>query len=157
MQDRVGSNVLTAEQLKAVQGHLTALSELLGPVTVNLSGEERLRTTKMRVDGDWVVSRIADLAAARNMSLPGISIAGIRGDLALAQQLGSLATDTTAFQQRIDDTVLEARSECWWGTLAYYTALVRMAGTDPALADALKPVVEYFSRGKRRKTEEQPK
>jgi hypothetical protein len=54
-------------------------------------------------------------------------------------------------RRRLDDSILNARSECWWSATALYTALARVADGNPELESALAPVVGFFAIGKRKK------
>jgi hypothetical protein len=153
MKDRVGQSVPANEQLETARSKLAESREILSPFTVSLTNEERSRATKMQPGGDRVVDLITRLASKYRVSLPGVSVEGVRSDLALAQQLTPLAAAVDLYGQALDDTILEARSECWWATMAYYTILVRISDTDPELANALKPAIEYFSRRKTKKAE----
>ena len=72
-------------------------------------------------------------------------------DLTLAQRLRPIASAVDQLNQRLSDTLLEAQSECWWAATAFYTSLCRVAGADPALKAALKPIVDFFATGRRKK------
>lgn len=150
MKDRVGSNNPTPETIEEVRGAIRAAAKKCESFTQPLSTEERGRALKMRPDGEWVVELMGDLASRYGVSLPGISVEGMLNDLALARQLGPVEAETNSFAQTLSDTILTARSECWWAALAYYSALVRIADSNPVLADALKPAINYFATGKRK-------
>ena len=78
----------------------------------------------------------------------------MKADLLLAQRLRPLSVEVEveaeALRQRLDDTVLEAQSECWWAATAFYTALSRMIYADPRLEAALGPIIEFFAVGRRK-------
>ncbi|HCF58029.1 MAG TPA: hypothetical protein DFS52_08560, partial [Myxococcales bacterium] len=112
---------------------------------------ERVHSTKFRQGGERIVELLERLAKQYSMTLPGLPVEGMINDLALAQQVRPLATQVGALATTLNDTVLQAESECWWVATAYYTALVRIADSDPKLAEALKPAVDFFSTGRRRK------
>jgi hypothetical protein len=48
----------------------------------------------------------------------------------------------------------EAQSECWWAATAFYSTLSRLTGADPKLEAALKPVIDFFATGRRKKAAE---
>ena len=100
-----------------------------------LSAEEQAATVKMRIGGDPIVADIAKLTK----------------DLTLAQRLRPLASAVEQLSQRLSDTVLEAQSECWWAATAYYTSLCRVADADPVLEAALRPIIDFFAVGRRKK------
>jgi hypothetical protein len=54
-----------------------------------------------------------------------------------------------SLQRRLDDTHLEAQSECWWAATAFYTALGRTMDADAKLEAALRPIVDFFAVGRR--------
>lgn len=151
MQDKVGSNVPTAEQVSSLVAEIQSISEKVAAFTVMLTPPERSATTKMRTGGESVVADIGALATHHALTLPQISVDGMNADLALAQRLRPLANAVEQLSQRLDDTVLEAQSECWWAATAYYTALCRIAGADSSLKAALKPLVDFFATGRRKK------
>ncbi len=95
-------------------------------------------------------------ASSPRLALPKISVDGMKRDLLLAQRLRPLATQATKLAQRLDDTILEAQSECWWAATAFYSALARISGADAALQKAMEPIVAFFAVG-RRKAKEPPK
>ncbi|HCF60568.1 MAG TPA: hypothetical protein DFS52_21540 [Myxococcales bacterium] len=150
MKDRVGSNNPSPETIEEVRGGIRTAAKKCEPFTQPLSTEERSQALKMRPNGEWIVELMATLATRYGVSLPGISVEGMRNDLALANQLQPVEAETAALAQTLSDTILTARSECWWAALAYYTTLVRIADSDPVLADALKPAIDYFATGKRK-------
>jgi hypothetical protein len=80
----------------------------------------------------------------------------VTGSLTLAQRLRPLAEASRQLSRRLDDTILNARSECWWSATALYTALARVATGNPELEAALAPVVDFFAIGKRKKQQQQP-
>jgi len=59
---------------------------------------------------------------------------------------------TQQLLRRLEDTVTNAQSESWWAATALYTALARVAVASPELQAALRPVVEFFAIGRRKKT-----
>jgi hypothetical protein len=105
----------------------------------------------MRTGGENIVAQVGALAQAHGITLPQVSVDGMLADLRLAQRLRPLASAVEQLSQRLNDTVPEAQSECWWATTALYTALSRVAGANASLESELKPVVEFFAAGRRKK------
>jgi hypothetical protein len=151
MQDKVGSKVPSADEVAQVVADVRALGDRLAPYTVTLSAHERGATVKMRTGGENIVAQVGALAQAHGITLPQVSVDGMLADLRLAQRLRSLASAVEQLSQRLNDTVPEAQSECWWATTALYTALSRVAGANASLESELKPVVEFFAAGRRKK------
>lgn len=151
MDNKVGSKVPTEAEIAALVGELKAIKQKIEGFTVALQPEQRAATTKMRSGGEAIVAKIGQLATEHGVALPELSVEGMQADLTLAQRLAPLAGAAHELSQRLDDTILEAHSECWWATTAYYTTLARMAGANATLAAALKSVVEFFAIGRRKK------
>jgi hypothetical protein len=150
MEDRVGSNNPQLKDVQKLTEELRALRQRAEKFTISLTVDERRHLTKFRPGGESIVAVIGTLAAKQELKLPKISVQGMKDDMDLAAMLAPLQTEISMLQQRIDDTIVEAHSECWWATTAYYAALVRMSAADPDLAEALKPAIEFFATGKRR-------
>jgi hypothetical protein len=151
MQNRVGSVVPSDQEIQRLVKDIESVRERIRKFTVTLSSEDRRRTTKMRTSGEWIVALVGDLARQHEVSLPRISVTGMKDDLTLAQRLAPLAKALENVSQTVSDTILQAHSECWWAATAFYSALSRLSDADPALERALKPAVEFFAR--RRRTE----
>lgn len=156
MQDRVGEVIPSEKDIAKLVEELEAIEAKIEKFTVVLTSDERSSTTKMRSGGENVVGDIATLTTSHGVALPKISVDGMKRDLLLAQRLRPLATQATKLAQRLDDTILQAQSECWWAATAFYSALARISGADAALQKAMEPIVAFFAVG-RRKAKEPPK
>jgi hypothetical protein len=150
MQDRVGSTIPSEKEIDALIKDINDVEARVKKFTVLLTKEERGATTKFRRGGELIVGTLAVLAEEHGIKLPKISGEGMKADLLLAQRVRPLAVAVEGLRQRLDDTVLEAQSECWWAATAFYTALSRMVDADPRLEAALGPVVEFFAIGRRK-------
>ena len=148
------AQVPTDEQVQELLAEVIALQKKLEGFTVTLSSPDRLATTKMRVGGESVVATLAQLASQHGITLPTITMGDMTSSLTLAQRLTPLANASRQMARILDDTILNARSECWWRATAFYSALARVAANDPALELALAPVVAFF--GKRKKPQRPP-
>ncbi len=153
MKDLVGKTNPPQQTVDDIKTRISGVMNDIQPFSVSLTTEERMRTTKFRPGGERIVELIARLAQQYSVTLPNMSTAGMNSDLALAQQLRPVADQARALADTLSDTVLEAESECWWVATAYYSALVRVAASDPKLADALKPAIDFFATGKRKKAQ----
>lgn len=151
MQDLVGNTIPSEKEIENLVAEVRAVEAKVEQFTILLSKEARAATTKPRKGGDSIVATLGDLADAHGVSLPKISTAAMKADLLLAQRLRPLAEAVSTLQQRLDDTVLEAQSECWWAATAFYTALSRMRDADPKLEAALRPIIDFFAIGRRKK------
>lgn len=156
MKDRVGNKNPTPETLADLEARLKAIATDVAAFGIGLTAEERVRTTNFRKGGERIVELLARLAQQYSLTLPGLPVEGMLNDLALAEDVRPLSTQAQSLANTLSDTVLQAESECWWVATAYYTALLRIADSDPKLAEALKPAVDFFSTGRRRKKTETP-
>lgn len=150
MQDLVGQTIPSEKEIDQLIAQIQAIEGKVEKYTTLLSVAQRKATTKMRSGGDLIVPQLGTLATAHGVTMPGISVDGMLADLTLAERLKPLATAAGGLKQRLDDTVLEAQSECWWAATALYTALARATGASPALETALKPIIAFFAVGRRK-------
>ena len=149
MQNRVGNVIPSEQEIQRLVKEVESLGEKIQKFTLRLSAEERQRTTKMRASGERIVELVGTLATRNEVSLPRISVEDMKNDLVLAQRLAPLAQALQNVSQTVSDTILQAQSECWWATTAFYSALARLSDVDPQLEGALKPAVEFFARRRR--------
>jgi len=156
MQDLVGDVIPSDKDIAKLVEELQAIEAKIEKYTVVLTTDQRSSTTKMRSGGENVVGDIATLTTSHGVALPKITVDGMKRDLLLAQRLRPLAAQAAKLAQRLDDTILEAQSECWWAATAFYSALARISGADAALQKAMEPIVAFFAVG-RRKAKEPPK
>ncbi|MBI5545795.1 MAG: hypothetical protein HY901_18045 [Deltaproteobacteria bacterium] len=153
MKNRVGSKLPPLEELAQMEANIKAVRTWVKQYGVDLTSEERQRVLKHRSGGEKVTKLVADLAKEHDVKLPGISVEGMENDAEVAKRFAKLQTESGSLAQTIGDTVLQAESECWWATTAYYTALARMMDTDPKLAAAIQPAIDFFATGKRKPVE----
>ncbi len=150
MVDKVGTKVPSEKDIQKLVDDLKALQAKIEEYTITLTSEERQATSKMRIGGEGVVEAIGGLATEHKLSLPEISVDAMNADLLLAKRLRPLATAAAALAQRLDDTILQAQSECWWAATAFYSTLARLSGANADLQAAIKPVVDFFAVGRRK-------
>jgi len=149
LENKVGNSIPSAETVDATNDELTKARQKLQPFLVSLSVEERRRALRFRPGGEAIVALMAKLARQTGVSLPGVSVEGMEGDLALSQTLNSVEENAQVLLDAVSDTRLQALSEAWWAATALYTSLSRVADSDPELARALKPATEFFAVGRR--------
>lgn len=146
MQDLVGQEIPTEQEVADAIRDLERIERRFGRYLVLLDDDQRRAALKPRTGWEPVAGTVAALARRFGVSLPGITPDGLEADRRLAERLAPLAAKVSAFQQRLDDTVLEARGECWYAATAFYTALSRVGDSSAELSGALKPVAEFFAR-----------
>ena len=151
MLNRVGDVVPTEQQVESLVEDVVAIQKRIEKFTVSLTREERVSSAKMRTGGEGVVGAVGQLAEEHEIALPQITVQGMTADLTLAQRLRPLAEAARQLSQRVDDTILTAQSECWWSATAFYTTLARVAAVSPTLQEALRPIVDFFAQGPRKK------
>ena len=143
--------VPTEKQVEALIAGVTAIQKQLEGFTISLTNAQRRATTKMRPGGEKIVAAVAKLAVERGLVLPEVNIDDMAASLELADRLRPLGDTTRALLRRLDDTITNAQSDCWWSATALYTMLSRVAAASPDLQAALQPATAFFARGKRRK------
>jgi hypothetical protein len=157
MRNRVKvGQVPTEKEVQVLIEQVAAIQQQIESFTTTLTRADRLATTKMRVGGEKIVATLAQLAEEQAVALPSASGEEMTASLTLAQRLEPLTEASRQLTRRLEDTVINARSECWWSTTALYTALARIAAGNHEIEVALAPVVAFFAIGKRKKTEPPP-
>lgn len=149
MHAMVGDTIPSEKEVEQLVAQIRAIEAKLEKYTVLLTVDQRKTTTKMRSGGEAIVPQVGALATEHGVALPGVTVDGMLADLTLAQRLAPLSAAIQGLQRRVDDTVLEAQSECWWAATALYSALARASGATPKLESALKPIVDFFAIGRR--------
>jgi hypothetical protein len=156
MQDRVGTNVPSDEQIAGWVAAINQLRHDMAPFCVGLTPEERKHTLKFRLGGESIVQSVAAAVKKHNVSLPGITPDGMLADLVLAQKLKPVHDAIEALYQFTDDTILEASSECWYAATAYYTALGRMISSFPDIKLTVGQIASFFGTRRRQQAQTTP-
>jgi hypothetical protein len=156
MDNKVGDKLPTPKQIAKALEAIREARKVLEPFVISLSSEERKRLVRFRPGGEMVVDKVAALASERNVSIPGISVQAMQADLELARALAPIANELEKLTAEVDDTVQEAEAECWWAATAFYSTLARTQAADRKLEAELKPVVDFFAIGRRKKKGEEP-
>jgi hypothetical protein len=146
----------TDTEVQALIADVAAILERVDAFATALSTAQRSASPKMRAGGERIVATVAQLAEQYGMALPAVSGADMKASLSLAQRLRPLADTSRQLTRRLEDTITNAQGECWWAATALYSALARVSGANPALEAALRPVVAFFARGKRKKAPPMP-
>lgn len=157
MQNKVGAAVPDPAESAKMVADVEAISTHVGKYVARLNQEERQRALRMPDGGEAIAGLIAQLLNKYAVTLPGIAGDDILRDLTLAERLRPLVPSLELLLRLAQDGVLEAEAEAWYGTTAGYTALVRLSGHDATLAAELKPAMEFFGVGRKRKARTEPK
>ena len=150
MDNKVGSYVPSDKEIAKVVADLDAVEKQVTKYTITISADDKKHLARFRPGGERVVEIVAGLAEKHGLTLRHAPVSGMRADLALAKQVHVVRTRTERLRERLDDTELQAASECWSAATSYYSTLMRMAEKDPELARDLKEAVDFFALGKRR-------
>jgi hypothetical protein len=126
------------------------------PFGVRLTLDERKRTLKFRPGGERIVELMVAIATRYGVKLPGVSVEGLAADHALSKGLEPVRDAAESVYQLLDDTVLEAQSESWFSTTAFYSALSRMVDAFPDIKGAIDEAAIFFARKRSRTAEVKP-
>lgn len=151
MENRVGSEVPSEVEAAKLVKDIEAVAKKVDHCGLDLSADDRVRALKPPDGSEAVTQLIAKLVAKYKLALPGVSSDEMLADLMLAQRLMPAANAIAALERKVQDTILQANSERWAATTAAYTALVRAMSANPALENELKPAMEFFGVGRKRK------
>ena len=154
MENRVGDNLPTEQQLAAWEATLKTLFAEMKPFMIKLSKDEKRRLLQFRPGGEQIVALVANLAEKYGISLADMPVAGMRSDLQLSQVLAPVVGQMSLMATWGDDTVDSASSEAWQAATGNYSVLSRVAESNPSLAEELKPAKQFFARRKKAPPEE---
>jgi sugar (pentulose or hexulose) kinase len=149
MENRVGDNLPTEQQLAAWKAALDTLFAEMKPFMTKLSKDEKQHLLQFRPGGEKIVALIATLAEKYGIHLADMPVAGMRSDLQLSQVLAPVVGQLALMASWGDDTLAAARSEAWQATTGNYSVLSRVAESNASLAEELKPAKQFFARRKK--------
>ena len=151
MENRVGDVVPSESEAMKLLAEVEALAKKIDKYGEALTQDERQRTLKPPVGSEAVTLLIAKLLEKHDVALPGLSAEDMRADLTLAQRLLPVAEALSALERKVQDVILQANHERWAATTAGYTALGRVMGASPALENEMRPALDLFGAGRKRK------
>lgn len=149
MENRVGDKLPSKPTIEGIVNSILFARSTLAKYGVELNAEERKHATRFRSGGERIVRIIAELAEAKNVSIPRFPVADMLRDLELIERLERVNQEVEALARLAGDSTLQAKSECWWAAQAYYSVLTDMARADPSIETRLADVVEFFALGRR--------
>ncbi|HRI72276.1 MAG TPA: hypothetical protein PK156_48915 [Polyangium sp.] len=152
MDNKVGDNGLTAQEVAELLTQAKAISNKLKAHGIALTTDDRKRLLHGRRGASEHIQRVVDLATKYGVSLANVPLGGIANDLKLEQQLQPIEEELRVALQIAEDTGAQASSESWEGFLAYYGVLSSMAQRMPDVAADLASVVEFMAQGPRKKS-----
>lgn len=140
----------TNSELAAIVVELIALLDradaLIAAKAPVMSAAEKRRTVKAPPGCEAVIHTVSRLVESYGLTLPNHSVGAMTAALALSQALAPVVERTQLLMTKVGDATFSAKGRAWGSTLAYYTALSRVKGTDAELATALAPVTEFFTK-----------
>jgi len=146
MDNRVGDNLPTPQQVQDWTAKLEQLFAEMKPFMTKLSADEKQHLLGFRPGGEAIVALIAGLAEKYGIQLADMPVSGMRNDLALSQTLAPIVSQLALMASWGQDTVSAARSEAWQATTGNYSVLSRVSDANPSLAAEIKPAQEFFAR-----------
>ena len=136
MDDKVGSDVPTEKQVKALIQKVNDLHDEIEKFTIKLTADERRHQLRFRPGGEPIIALLGELATKYAIALPDMPVEGMIADLTLAQRLAPLASAVNLLGERLDDTLSQARSEAWQAATGNYSVLVRVSVATSAVWQA---------------------
>jgi hypothetical protein len=146
MDDKVGSQVPSDAEIKALMQKVDALFADIAQFTIKLTPDDRRHQLRFRPGGEPIIAQVGELASKYGVALPDMPIQGMMDDLTLAQRLAPLASAVGLLASRLDDTIAQARSEAWQAATGNYSVLVRVSAANPSLASELGQARSFFAR-----------
>jgi hypothetical protein len=147
MVNKVGKQKLPVTTCKQTKDTVDGIRLELGPYGVELTPDEKKRRMRLRAGSEEVIEILCLVAEENGIFLP-TTVRHIRDDLAFLEQLRPLERACEALLGLVEDTASQAEHEVWSATTAYYTALHRLAGVEPAIEAELREIVEFFAQSK---------
>lgn len=146
MDDKVGSDVPTEKQVKALIQKVNDLHDEIEKFTIKLTVDERRHQLRFRPGGEPIVALLGELSTKYGIALPDMPVEGMIDDLTLAQRLAPLASAVNLLGERLDDTLSQARSEAWQAATGNYSVLLRVSAANASLASEIAPAKSFFGR-----------
>lgn len=149
MENRVGDNRPTPQQLADWTAALTKVFEEMKPFLVKLTPGEKQRLAQFRPGGEQIVELVARVADKYGIQIKDMPTAGMRDDLGLTKDLAPIASQIDLMGAWLADSIGAARSEAWQAATGNYSVLSRVGEANPSLARELKPARAFFRRRKK--------
>lgn len=151
MDNRVGDELPSETEAEKLVKDVEAIAKKIDKYGDSLSPDERQRALKPPDGSEPITELIASLIAKHKVSLPGVGADDMLADLTLARRLAPLTRAIAHLERKVQDVVLQANAERWAATTAGYTTLVRAMGANPELENEMKPALQFFGVGRKRK------
>jgi hypothetical protein len=149
--NKVGAVVPTPEEQQQLATDIESLRSRLLRFGMVLAPEERYSFLKPRAGAEMLMPLVADLAREKSVTIDGMALEAMTSDLQVGDASLRIERQLEDCRQLASDTRLIAYGEAWQAFLGYYAVLNSMASRDAALANRLRPVVDFMSTGPRSK------
>ncbi len=127
MENKINS-VIPAEILAEVKTHFDQAREKLSPYLIALTPRERIELPKMGDGNLPFVQKGVDFCESKpEFAPPFIDVTGFENDMEFREALLSIFYPLHQLHQDLDDTILQAGSECYVAALAYYNSVKQAA------------------------------
>lgn len=151
MENLVGDVLPSETDANQLLDDVKAIAKKIEQYGDNLTPDERAHAPKPPDGSEPITELVASLVTKHKVSLPGVGADDLLADLTLAKRLAPLVSAIAALERQVQDVILQANAERWAATTAGYTALVRAMSASSQLENDLKPALEFFGVGRKRK------
>lgn len=119
---------ISDKDLKAAKDAIKVLTTTLNPLLITLTNTERITTPKMG-DGTepFVEKSLEYFKSNPEFALPYLDVVEMEKDFKASKELRNLLNPLEQLIQRLDDSILQAGSEAYVTSLAYYTGVKNAA------------------------------
>ena len=146
MENRVGNSSPSPEVLEEQFALLQTLLALFASFGVTLTAKEIKKLPRPKRGAELFLNLVLRLAKEYSLSLPATAVEDVAKDRRLGVEMQRFQQVCRSLARFAGHTRLQAESEAWQGGLAFYAVLRAMSTRDPALAEKLRPAVDFMSR-----------
>lgn len=119
---------LSDKDLKAAKDAIKVLTATLNPLLITLTNEERMASPKMGDGTEPFVEKTLEYFKSNpEFALPYLDVVEMEKDFNAAKDLRNLLNPLQQLIQQLDDSILQAGSEAYVTSLAYYTGVKNAA------------------------------
>jgi hypothetical protein len=148
-QNKVGHKSVSPAEASAMQDALFFLRTKAAEYGPPLQKSDAKRLTIVRTGYEAQAELILRLAERFQIQGAGGSVAEVRADMSLVEQLTPVYQDAALTAGLFRGVIRQARAEAWDGIMALYDVLKALAKTKPELEAALRPMVDFMARESR--------
>ncbi|MDY3318911.1 hypothetical protein PG637_05785 [Riemerella anatipestifer] len=156
MVSNLNNKHLTDEQMKAINDEMAALEQVLSPININLTSEDRNRYGRVNEQNKLFINKVADFAQAQpNLRVPDVDWDEFFRDMKTRSFLETLYNRLTALQQKVQNTKILHDYDNYQDALADYAYTNYKAGSKSVGYETKqKELKQFFSRSRRKQNED---